>query len=594
VQSVKLYSNGQTVAATYDPATGTLTPTNPLPEGPHALTYAYVSPTGNESNQSAPLNLTVDATAPATPAAPAGYNDNAGAVQNPNSTAPTTDDSTPGINVGTLPAGITPSLYVNGTKVPATYDPVAGTLTPTSALPEGAQSLTYTLTDPAGNESQPSGALVLTIDTTAPTAPAAPTSYNDNVGSLQNATSTAAVTDDATPGLNIGTVPTGTTPRLYVDGVLTAATYNPTTGTLTPNNPLDAGKYDLSYTLVDQASNESPPSGALTLTIDPSLLPATPSTPTTYNDDVGSIRSTTSTAPTTDDRQPGVNIGALPSGIQSAKLYVDGVETAATYNPATGTLTPNSPLAEGARVLTVSYVSNTGNEGNQSGPLNLTIDATAPATPLAPTQYVDNVGSVVSDTSTAPSTDDTTPGIKIPAGLSNTPSLYVDGVKVPSTYDAATGTLTPVNPVAEGAHAFTYTLTDPAGNESQPSPALNITVDTTPPAKPTAPTSYNDNEGAVQSPSSTAAQTDDTKPGLNIGTVPSGTTPNLYVNGVKVPATYDPATGTLTPVNALPEGAAQLSYSLSDPAGNESLRSDPLAITVDTTPPAKPDRKSVV
>jgi hypothetical protein len=54
------------------------------------------------------------------------------------------------------------------------------------------------------------------------------------------------------------------------------------------------------------------------------------------------------------------------------------------------------------------------------------VDTAAPAAPAAPT-------------STAPSTNDNTPGIHIGVGLTDTPSLYVDGVKVPATYDPVTG-----------------------------------------------------------------------------------------------------------------------------------------------------------
>ena len=155
------------------------------------------------------------------------------------------------------------------------------------------------------------------------------------------------------------------------------------------------------------------------------------------------------------------------------------------------------------------------------------------------------MGAVTSPTSTAGTTDDTTPGVNIGAGLTDVPTLYVDGVKVPATYDPATGTLTPTTPLGDGAHSITYTLTDPSGNESAPSAPLSMTVDTTAPGAPTAPTSYNDNVGAVQSPTSTAATTDDTTPGINIDKNLTDT-PALYVDGVKVPATYDPATGTLT------------------------------------------------
>ncbi|WP_228201403.1 Ig-like domain-containing protein, partial [Acinetobacter baumannii] len=50
----------------------------------------------------------------------------------------------------------------------ASYDPVTGTLTPTTPLADGSHQLTYTLTDAAGNESVQSPALLLTVDTTAP------------------------------------------------------------------------------------------------------------------------------------------------------------------------------------------------------------------------------------------------------------------------------------------------------------------------------------------------------------------------------------------------------------------------------------------
>src|SRR5690606_28065118 len=128
-------------------------------------------------------------------------------------------------------------------------------------------------------------------------------------------------------------------------------------------------------------------------------------------------------------------------------------------------------------------------------------------------------------------TDDTTPGINIGKIVGATRREYVDGVEVPSIYDPSTGTLTPVDPLPEGEKSITYTLTDEAGNESDPSDPIVITVDTQAPVKPTTPTGYNDNEGDVQDPNSTAPTTDDTTPGINIGTLPEGETPTLYVDG---------------------------------------------------------------
>ncbi|WP_171491681.1 Ig-like domain-containing protein, partial [Acinetobacter baumannii] len=78
-----------------------------------------------------------------------------------------TDDTTPGVVISAPGAGETPTLYVDGEKVAASYDPVTGTLTPTTPLADGSHQLTYTLTDAAGNESAQSPAITVTVDTLA-------------------------------------------------------------------------------------------------------------------------------------------------------------------------------------------------------------------------------------------------------------------------------------------------------------------------------------------------------------------------------------------------------------------------------------------
>ena len=197
----------------------------------------------------------------------------------------------------------------------------------------------------------------------------------------------------------------------------------------------------------------------------------------------------------------------------------------------------------------------------------------------------DNVGTIQNVSSTAATTDDNKPGIKVGANLTDTPTLYVDGVKVDATYDAVAGTLTPVNALTDGAHAFTYTLKDAGGLESGQSPALNITIDTVAPTTPlTAPANYTDNVGAIQNVSSTAATTDDNKPGIKVGANLTDT-PTLYVDGVKVDATYDAVAGTLTPVNAVTDGAHAFTYTLTDAGGLESGKSPALNITIDTVAP---------
>ncbi|MDO6646453.1 BapA/Bap/LapF family prefix-like domain-containing protein, partial [Acinetobacter guillouiae] len=95
--------------------------------------------------------------------------------------------------------------------------------------------------------------------------------------------------------------------------------------------------------------------------------------------------------------------------------------------------------------------------------------------------------------------------------------------------------------------------------------------DTTAPAKPTTPEGFVDNQGDNQGTFPGGTQTDDTTPGIVIGPVTPGDKPTLIVDGVEVPSTYDPTTGTLTPVNPLPEGPHEITYTITDPAGNTSV-----------------------
>ncbi|QUV70821.1 Bap [Acinetobacter baumannii] len=582
-----LYVDGEKVAASYDPVTGTLTPTTPLADGSHQLTYTLTDAAGNESAQSPAITVTVDTLAPATPSVPSGYLDNVGPDQGIKGSGSSTDDTTPGVVISAPGAGETPTLYVDGEKVAASYDPVTGTLTPTTPLADGSHQLTYTLTDAAGNESAQSPAITVTVDTLAPATPSVPSGYLDNVGPDQGIKGSGSSTDDTTPGVVISAPGAGETPTLYVDGEKVAASYDPVTGTLTPTTPLADGSHQLTYTLTDAAGNESAQSPAITVTVD-TLAPATPSVPSGYLDNVGPDQGIKGSGSSTDDTTPGVVISAPGAG-ETPTLYVDGEKVAASYDPVTGTLTPTTPLADGSHQLTYTLTDAAGNESAQSPAITVTVDTLAPATPSVPSGYLDNVGPDQGIKGSGSSTDDTTPGVVISApGAGETPTLYVDGEKVAASYDPVTGTLTPTTPLADGSHQLTYTLTDAAGNESAQSPAITVTVDTLAPATPSVPSGYLDNVGPDQGIKGSGSSTDDTTPGVVISAPGAGETPTLYVDGEKVAASYDPVTGTLTPTTPLADGSHQLTYTLTDAAGNESAQSPAITVTVDTLAPATP------
>ncbi|TCP88811.1 hypothetical protein EDC44_1474, partial [Cricetibacter osteomyelitidis] len=67
-EEVKLYDDNKEVPASYDPATGVLTPKAPLSEGEHALSYTKTEAGKGESAKSDPINVKIDTIAPSAPA----------------------------------------------------------------------------------------------------------------------------------------------------------------------------------------------------------------------------------------------------------------------------------------------------------------------------------------------------------------------------------------------------------------------------------------------------------------------------------------------------------------------------------------------
>ncbi len=87
--------------------------------------------------------------------------------------------------------------------------------------------------------------------------------------------------------------------------------------------------------------------------------------------------------------------------------------------------------------------------------------------------------------------------------------------------------------------------------------------------------------------------TGNNRPSFQITVPGAGETPSLYVDGVEVAATlsqnpFIPTIYYLTPIDPIGDGAHSITYTFSDAAGNESIASDPLPITVDATASVSP------
>ncbi|MDD5549467.1 MAG: Ig-like domain-containing protein, partial [Sulfurovaceae bacterium] len=241
--------------------------------------------------------------------------------------------------------------------------------------------------------------------------------------------------------------------------------------------------------------------------------------------------------------------------------------------------------AEGSDSISATVSNSAGS--TDSDIREVTVDTVAPTQPNAPITYNDDIGNIISTTSSATTTDDTMPGINIGTSLTDTPTLYVDGVKVAATYDSGTGTLTPNAALSEGAHSITYTLTDSAGNESSQSDALTITIDTIAPTAASTIDSYTDDVGTITG-NLTITNTDDNTVILNgtVGTLQTGDVINVYKDGDFLGHATDNGDGTWSYEDVTIDTTAHTyTVDVSDAAGNALAGTGSLDIVLDTTPP---------
>jgi hypothetical protein len=471
--TVRIY-DGSTLlgAATEGPAgTFTFTPSAALADGLHRLSATASDASGNASGPSISFPLTIDTSAPNTPVL-ASATDNAGSLTGNLAAGAITDDTTPTL-VFTAEAGAVVKVFDGSTLLGVATEGPAGSFSfvPATALAEGSHSFTATATDAAGNTSSPSAALAIVIDASVGSAPVL-TLVTDDVGTNTGTLSGGAVTDDSQPTLVLTAEP-GALVRIY-DGttLLGAATEGPAgTFTFTPTAPLVEGAHSLTATATDAAGNASGASTAFALTVDASA-PASPSL-VSATDDVGPVTGSVANGGSTNDTRPTLvftaEAGSLVKVYDGATLLGTAVEgPAGTY-----TLTPASPLAQGAHSVTATASDTAGNASAASSAWVITVDTAAPVAPVL-TSISDDQGSATGSLASGASTDDATPTLVLTAEAGSTVQIYDGSTLLGSATEgpAGTFTFTPGSALADGAHSFTAVATDAAGNTGPASSAF--------------------------------------------------------------------------------------------------------------------------
>ncbi|MBP2228898.1 hypothetical protein J2847_002190 [Azospirillum agricola] len=561
--TVTLYLDGTSVGTTTASGSGAWSITAPaISEGGHTLTARAVDTAGNTSAAAAGLALTVDTTV----AAPTGV-----ALATASDTGTLGDNltavTTPVID-GTAEANAVVSLYKDSSTLlgSATADGNGVWRITLGALAEGAHTLTARAVDLAGNSSTASAPLILTVDTTPPVAPSAPSL---TAASDSGSSSSDRLTNVKTPTFT-GTAEANSVIDLLVSGSVVGTGTADGSGawTVTAGSPLADGSWTFSTRSRDAAGNTRDGVGSLIVTID-STADAPGGLKLTAATDSGR----SSTDGLTNNLSPTV-AGTAAAG--SVVTLYDGAVAlgTATANGQGNWEIATSGLSVGAHTLTAKAIDAAGNTSLPSAAFTVTVDTSASApTGLALAAASDSGVTGDSRTNLA------TPSVTGTAEASSIVLLYEGSTLLGQTTAGSDGNWTVTSSALTGAaHSLTAKAVDLAGNTSVASGGLVVTIDLTAPDAP----------GALVLASDSGTPNDNrTRVGTPVitGTAEAGSTVRLYEGATLLgTGTADASTGVWTiPSSSLGEGAHTLTVRAVDTAGNTGAASAGLVITIDQT-----------
>ncbi|MBU0252329.1 Ig-like domain-containing protein [Enterobacter hormaechei] len=563
------------------------TPSVDLGRGEHTFTATAKDPMGNESASSS-WTVTIDTDAPVKPTIDAALDD-VGSVQGNLANGGTTDDPTPTLS-GKAEAGSTVKIYDQNGLLGEVTAKADGTwsFSPVAKLPEGEHRFHVTATDRAGNTSADSDDFVLTLDYTAPDASKlAITEVYDDVKTA-GVVASGGETDDNRPLIKGTGAEPGNTITVYNgDKVIGTATVQADgTWSLEPTTPLPDGRYTLTAKETDGVGNVSGPSGEYIINV-ATVPPQAPTLDTVY-DDVAPHADYLQKGDVTNDTTPTLSGSSGVAG-GTISIYDNGrlIGTATVGSNGSWSFTPDTALADGSHSFTATVTDGVGRTSEPTGGFGIVIDTKAPdaASDLLVT---DNVGAYQGPVVSGDTTDDNTPTLSGRAEPGSTVNIIDNGQVIGSTKVNPDGTwsYTPDQPLANGAHDLTTTVTDPSGNTGPEGSHVVITVDVVPGKVEI--TGVTDDAGSVTGSLSQNAVTDDTRPQIS-GTAKAGSTVTIMDGSNVLGTTTAGADGTwsFTPSVDLGRGDHTFTATAKDPMGNESSSSS-WTVTIDTDAPVKP------
>jgi hypothetical protein len=459
-----------------------------------------------------------------------------------NITSPSAGSSTSSLPTisGTGPLGLARvALFIDGSIVGTVVVNAAGlfSFTVTSALAEGA----HTVQAAYGNlGDSASGTIVpFTVDSTPPAKP-----------SISSPTQNSRITTSS-PTLT-GNAEALSTVTIYIDGLLNSNTTTTGLGAFSKVlSGLSEGAHSVYVMARDIVGNVSPASDVRIFDVD-TIAPTAPIVTAPLD---GSFMN---------NNKPTISGTVSPTEVVTVAVTVTGPSNSVLNTPVaanTFTYTFGTALPNGIYTISAKATDLAGNI-SPSTIITFTIDTVAPATPVIVLPLPNNI------------IRNTRPAVRGSAGTVeplSTVKVYFDDTYAGETIASVTGVylFAPTSDLSDGVHTLYITATDSAGNVSPRSITRSFTVDTTAPAAP-----------VIIAPT----QGQNTKSTLIQGTAESGSTVQIYLDGVLQGNTTANATSGFTFVlNTLSENAHTVYAIAVDVAGNISPASATITFTFDTT-----------
>ena len=254
---------------------------------------------------------------------------------------------------------------------------------------------------------------------------------------------------------------------------------------------------------------------------------------------------------------------------------------------------------DGQYSITAQAIDHSGNAGLSSTPYQFTINAAPIPAPVI-LQVFDDVGDQQGAIGNNAQTDDQQPTLSGSAEPNARVEILDKGTRLGEALADASGkwSFTPTQPLDEGTHSFTARAISQTGKVSESSAAWNITIDVTAPSKP-----GTDGEGpglheigGSDGPIENGGTTNDNTPSFKGKGEPGDTIIIIdEKSGEVIGETKVDENGNweLIPNPPLEDGEHEIVVIIQDPAGNQSEKSDPVIIIVDTVI-AKPSITDVI